>query len=88
MLPSDMNLNIKRNVSGFNNEILISGSGFNLGLNTKINHLTTHKTIEKVDVIKKHVYKQNLKATTDTIGVTHEEDKVALILFITSVFSV
>jgi hypothetical protein len=86
MLPSDMNLNIKTNVSGYNNEILISWRGFNLGLNTRINHLTTHKTKEKVDVIQNRKQKPHIKTTTDTTGVTQnekQEEKLALILFLT-----
>ena len=37
MLPSDMNLNIG-NVKGYNNEILVSGDGFVLGANSRVNH--------------------------------------------------
>ena len=46
MLPSDMNLRIKRDVVGYNNEILIS-TGLTLGKNAKIN-LGSHKTEEKI----------------------------------------
>ena len=45
MLPSDMNLRIKRDVVGYNNEILIS-TGLTLGKNAKIN-LGSHKTEKK-----------------------------------------
>ena len=37
MLPSNMNLNIGANVSGYNNEILISKSNFSLGVNSSLN---------------------------------------------------
>ena len=37
MLPSDMDLNIKTGVAGYNNKILISDSSLNLGINKKIN---------------------------------------------------
>ena len=46
MLPSDMNLRIKRDVVGYNNEILIS-TRLTLGKNAKIN-LGSHKTEEKI----------------------------------------
>ena len=37
MLPSNMNLNIKSGVEGYNNKILISGTGLNLGMNGEVN---------------------------------------------------
>ena len=37
MLPSDMDLNIKTGVAGYNNKILISDTSLNLGINKKIN---------------------------------------------------
>ena len=37
MLPSDMDLNIKTGVAGYNNKILISDASLNLGINKKIN---------------------------------------------------
>ena len=46
MLPSDMNLRIKRGVVGYNNEILIS-TGLVLGKNGGVN-LVSHKTEEKI----------------------------------------
>ena len=49
MLPSDMNLRIKRDVVGYNNEILIS-TGLTLGTNAKVN-LGSHKTEGKIPKI-------------------------------------
>ena len=37
MLRSDMDLNIKTRVAGYNNKILISDTSLNLGINKKIN---------------------------------------------------
>ena len=37
MLPSDMTLKIKFGTAGYNNEILVSDSGFNLGRNDMVN---------------------------------------------------
>ena len=37
MMPSDMNLNIRSGNAGYNNEILVSISGFNLGRNDIVN---------------------------------------------------
>ena len=37
MLPSDMDLNIKTGVAGYNNKIVISDTSLSLGINKKIN---------------------------------------------------
>ena len=44
MLPSDMDLNIKSNVSGYNNKILVLDTNLNLGINGKVNstQITSH----------------------------------------------
>ena len=80
MLPSDMNLNIKRDTIGYNNKILISDDTFKLGINHKVN--TNYK-------LKRYVYthedlsvpKNKLEENKNFI--THEEEKVALVLVLT-----
>ena len=36
-MPSDINLNIRSGTAGYNNEILVSDSRFNLGRNDTVN---------------------------------------------------
>ena len=47
MLPSDMNLRIGK-VQGYNNEILVSRTGFKIGTNSKINLDVKSKEVEMV----------------------------------------
>ena len=106
MLPSDMNLQIGK-VKNYNNKIMTSKPGFNLGTNLKVN-LGDEKV--KPDVKSNEERKQDIKSNTgsnkehkqdtkpniklnkerkhDTTKVTYEEERVALILGITSVFTV
>ena len=108
MLPSDMNLRIG-NVRNYNNKIMVSKPGFNLGTNLKINLDVKSKEVEmvktdKLDVKHKPVIKPNKEHKQDVkpnrpdikqnIEIsrskpdTYEEEKVALVLGITSVFTV
>ena len=106
MLPSDMNLRIG-NVRNYNNKIMVSKPGFNLGTNLKINldgeqaklkdkpdvkpKVTTKPIIESD---KKHEQdvnpniKSNKELKHDMNKITYEEEKVALILGSTAVFTV
>ena len=106
MLPSDMNLRIG-NVRNYNNKIMVSKPGFNLGTNLKINldgeqaklkdkpdvkpKVTTKPIIES-DKKHKQDVKPNIKSNKelkhDTNKITYEEEKVALILGSTAVFTV
>ena len=120
MLPSDMNLRIG-NVRNYNNKIMVSKPGFNLGTNLKINldgeqaklkdkpdvkskevemiktepdvkpKVTTKPIIES-DKKHKQDVKPNIKSNKelkhDTNEITYEEEKVALILGSTAVFTV
>ena len=80
MLPSDMNLNIKTRTVGFNNKILTSDSKFNLGENDNVN-------TEGAKISHKDQKIKSRKAVTTTTQlvkkttVTHEEEKIASILF-------
>ena len=120
MIPSDMNLRIGK-VKNYNNKIMVSKPGFNLGTNLKINldgeqaklkdkpnvkskevemiktepdvkpKVTTKPIIES-DKKHKQDVKPNIKSNKelkhDTNKITYEEEKVALILGSTAVFTV
>ena len=96
MLPSDMNLRIGK-VKNFNNKILISTPSFKIGTDLKIN-LNDEK--DKPDVKSKgeevvktkpnNKFKQDvkmMKTETDTNNITYEQERVALVLGITSIFT-
>ena len=106
MIPSDMNLWIGK-VKNYNNKIMVSKSGFNLGTNLKINFdgeqeklkdkpdvkpKVTTKPIIESDKKHEQDVKPNIKSNKelkhDMNKITYEEEKVALVLGITSVFTV
>ena len=98
MLPTDMNLKIRPGTVGYNNKILVSDEKFILGKNEKVNSVeapvmkshkgskvvtqtaVNHKDSEKTAVTHKDLEK---KPT-----ITHEEEKIALILSLTGIFTV
>ena len=86
-----MNLNIRANVSGYNNEILISKSNFSLGVNSKVNAKLSDaktKTNNFIEHKKEHIVKPVVRLTTPrSSSITHEEEKVALVLLLTAGFS-
>ena len=101
MLPSDMNLRIGK-VKNYNNKILISSPSFKIGTNLKIN-LDDEKDKPDVKPKKEPDIKLNKEHKRDTKPNeghkqdvkmmrtepdTYEEEKVALVLGITSVFIV
>ena len=47
MMPDDINLNIKARTAGYNNEILVSDSGFSLGRNDMVNTSEPEKMSHK-----------------------------------------
>ena len=102
MLPSDMNLRIGK-VKNYNNKILISSPSFNIGTNVKINidgekdkpdvkpNVITKPIIESNKKHRQDVkpnIKSNKELKHDTNKITYEEEKVALILGTTAVFTV
>ena len=97
MLPSDMNLRIGK-VKNYNNKILIALPSFNIGTNLKIN-LAGEKDkpdvkSKKVEIVKTKPnikFKQDVKMVKtepDMNKITYEEEKVALVLGITSIFTI
>ena len=81
MLPSNMNLNIKTRTAEYNDKILISDGKFSLGKNDKVNALelaipqTVTKISHKVIAQPTTAHELSLKP-----GITHEEERFALIL--------
>ena len=103
MLPSDMNLRIGK-VKKYNNKILISSPGFKIGTNVKINldeNKPDVKPKNEPDIESNKEHRQDVKPnielkwdvkmikTEPGMGkITYEEEKVALVLRMTSVFTV
>ena len=95
-----MNLRIGK-VKNYNNKILISVPSFKIGTNLKINvegekHKPNVKSIKeeiiktKADIESNKERKQDIKmmkTKPDMNEITHEEEKAALILGITSIFT-
>ena len=95
MLPSDMNLKIKTGTVGYNNKILVSGEKFSLGKNENVNLMTpaikNHKTNSlETPTMKGTQTAVNSERTADleqnTI-ISHEDEKVALVLYLTGIFT-
>ena len=102
MLPSDMNLRIGK-VKNYNNKILISSPSFKIGTNLKINLDGTKdepdvkpKVKAKPNIKPNKEHKQdtkpNIKLKQDVKMIrtepdTYEEEKVALVLGITCLYS-
>ena len=98
MFPSNMELKIKTVTVGYNNKILVSDGKFILGKNEKVNSLeapvmkshkgsnvvtqtaVTHKDSEKTAVTHKDL--------EEKLTITNEEEKIALILSLTGIFTV
>ena len=88
MLPSNMNLNINTGTVGYNNKILVSNEKFSLGKNDKVDTL---ELVKEVDKPKSHevvvrptiTHKDSQKQT-----ITHEEEKVSLILSLAGGFAI
>ena len=85
MLPSDMNLRIGE-VKNYSNKILISSPSFKIGTNLKIKVVKAMPNIEFNKKQKQDV--KMMKTEPDMNKITYEEEKVALVLGITSVFTV
>ena len=86
MLPSDMNLKIKTGTVGYKNKILISDGNFSLGKNEKVNALEPAKVIALEPPIKS--YKAVAKQTQAKKPTSHEDEKIALVLFLVGGFTI
>ena len=96
MIPSNMNLKIKTGTVGYNNKILVSDRNFSLGKNENVNLMTpaikNHKTNSlEIPAMKSTQTTVNSERTADleqkTI-ISHEDEKVALVLSLTGIFMV
>ena len=100
MLPSDMNLKIRSGTAGYNNKILVSDGKFSLGKNENVNLMVSvmksHKTnsLEPTTIESHSNTTQGLgpKGTplheTHAQTISHDNEKTALILFLTGGFTV
>ena len=102
MLPSDMNLKIRLGTVGYNNKILISDEKLIQGKNDKVNSLEAPSTPQaETLVMKSHkgsnvvtqtavTHKDSETAVTpeQKTTITHEEEKIALILSLTGIFMI
>ena len=98
VLPSDMNMKIRSGTVGYNNKILVSDGKFNLGKNEKVNSLETPaiKSQKDSNVVKQTaVTHRDSEKTAVTyrdlerkLTITHEEEKIALILSLTGIFMI
>ena len=97
MLPSDMNLNIWSSTVGYNNKILVSDGKFSLGKNNEVNaslakpeKKTTTKTTTIHKVVTQAWSTPKLPSGVQPVEkqiTTHEEERAALILFLTAGFT-
>ena len=97
MLPSNMELKIKTGTVGYNNKIPVSNRKFILGKNEKVNSLETvaMKSHKDSNLIKQTAvtHKDSETAVTHKVlerklTITHEEEKIALTLSLTGVYTI
>ena len=92
MLPSNVNLNIRPGTVRYNNKILVSDEKFSLGKNEKVNAsaMKSHKTNSLGLAHAPNIsHKKQEPQTITHIGHHgHNEEKIALIIFLTSGFAI
>ena len=97
MLPSNMELKIKTGTAGYNNKILVSDGKFILGKNGKVNSLEAPvmKSLKGSNVVTQTAVTHRDSETAVTHKdlekkptITHDEEKIALILSLTGIFTV
>ena len=93
MIPSDMKLKIRSGTVGYNNKILVSDEKFILGKNDEVNLMTpaskSHKTnsLEIPTMKSTHNSERTANLEQKTI-ISHEDEKVALVLSLTGIFTI
>ena len=92
MLNSDMNLKIRSGTVRYNNKILVSNGKFILRKNGEVNSLETpaiknHKT-NSLETLTIESHSNTAQGLTHAPTISHEDEKTALILFITGGFTV
>ena len=92
MLPSDMELRIKTGTVGYNNKILVSDGNFSLVKNDEVNSLETPAISHKDSNLLKQTADSETAVTHKDLErkptTTHKEEKIALILSLTGIFTV
>ena len=104
LLPSDMNVKIRSGTVRYNNKILVSDGKFILGKNEKVNSLEAPSTLPAETPAISHKDSNLVKQTAVTHRdsetavthkdlerkptITHEEEKIALILSLTGIFTI
>ena len=96
MLPSDMTLKIKPGTVGYNNKILVSDEKFILGKNEKVNSVPVMKSHKVTQTATRPKRKSNDVLSAPAIShkpqepqsITHNEEKIALVLFIAGDFAI
>ena len=90
MLPSDMNLKIETGTVRYNNKILVSNGNFSLGKNDEVNltvpAIKSHKTNSLAQ--KRNFSHGVMHKKQEPQPITHNNEKVALVLFITGGFAI
>ena len=92
MLPSDMELRIKTGTVRYNNKILVSDGNFSMGKNDEVNSSETPAISHKDSNISKQTADSEIAVTHKDLErkltTTHKEEKIALILSLTGIFTV
>ena len=88
MLPSDMNLKIKTSTVGYNNKILASHKKFSLWKNVEVNAGLAKPEKVKASFTKPGKETTIHKVVTQKPIITNEEERAALILFLTGGFTI
>ena len=93
-----MNLKIRSGTAGYNNKILVSDEKFSLGKNENVNSLETPaiKSRKDSNVVKQTAVTHRESGKTAVthrdseikLIITHEEEKIALILSLTGIFTI
>ena len=96
MLPGDRNLKIRSGTVRYNNKILISNGKFSLGKNENINLTTPAIKNHKTDSLEAPAMKSTQTALNSERAadleqktiISHEDEKVALVLSLTGIFTI
>ena len=86
MLPSNMNLKIKTGTIGYNNKILVSDGKFNLGKNEKVNLTAPVMKNHKTNSLAQKPNFSHKKQEPQPV--THDEEKIAFVLFLAGGFAI
>ena len=88
MLRSNMNLNVRSGTVGYNHKILVYDERFSLGKNDKVNAMKSHK-YSKTNSLQGLAHAPNIShKKQEPQTTTHNEEKIALVLFLTSGFAI